>query len=131
MTQSSTLYVGLDVPKDSIAVAYVPKDHHPEVVFLSVIGPRPCDIDQLLRQLQSQSQHLGFVYEADPCGYWLYRDLTQITARLQPRPCRSTAEAGLSAGTDGSARLEQRLPNIRNQSIPNLLAIGVIARQVF
>gem|GEM_PF-738014 len=77
MQQSSTLYVGLDVHKDSIAVAYVAKEHHAEVVPLGNIGTRQCDIDKLVRQLQSKSKHLVFVYEAGPCGYWLYRSLTK------------------------------------------------------
>jgi transposase len=77
MNQSSTLYVGMDVHKDSIAVAYVAEDHPPDVIFLGTIGTRPCDIDQLIRKLQSKSQHLVFVYEAGPCGYWLYRYLTK------------------------------------------------------
>jgi transposase len=75
MHQSSTLYVGLDVHKDSIAVAYVAKDHDAEVIYLGTIGTRPCDIDQLVRKLQSKAPHLVFVYEAGPCGYWLYRYL--------------------------------------------------------
>jgi transposase len=73
----STLYVGLDVHKESIAVAYVAKAHHAEVVSLGTIGTRQCDIDKLIRQLQSKSSHLIFVYEAGPCGYWLYRYLTK------------------------------------------------------
>jgi transposase len=77
MHQSSTLYVGLDVHKESIAVAYVAKAHHAEVVSLGNIGTRQCDIDTLIRQLQSKSSHLIFVYEAGPCGYWLYRYLTK------------------------------------------------------
>jgi transposase len=77
MHQSSTLYVGLDVHKESIAVAYVAKAHHAEVVSLGTIGTRQCDIDKLIRQLQSKSSHLIFVYEAGPCGYWLYRYLTK------------------------------------------------------
>jgi transposase len=77
MQQSSTLYVGLDVHKDAIAVAYVAKEHHAEVVSLGTIGTRQCDIDKLVRQLQSKSKHLVFVYEAGPCGYWLYRYLTK------------------------------------------------------
>jgi transposase len=77
MHQSSTLYVGLDVHKESIAVAYVAQAPHAEVVSLGNIGTRQCDIDKLIRRLQSKSPHLVFVYEAGPCGYWLYRYLTK------------------------------------------------------
>jgi len=77
MHQSSTLYVGLDVHKESIAVAYVAKAHDAEVVYLGAIGTRQCDIDTLIRKLQAKSKHLVFVYEAGPCGYWLYRYLTK------------------------------------------------------
>jgi len=77
MQQSSTLYVGLDVHKESIAVAYVAQEYGAEVVSLGTIGTRQCDIDKLIRQLQSKSKQLVFVYEAGPCGYWLYRYLTK------------------------------------------------------
>jgi transposase len=77
MPQSSTLYVGLDVHKESIAVAYVAKDYEAEVTYLGSSGTRQCDIDKLIRQLQSKSKELVFVYEAGPCGYWLYRYLTK------------------------------------------------------
>ena len=75
MPQSNTLYVGMDVHKESIAVAYVAQDHGAEVVSLGTIGTRQYDIDKRLRHLQSQGQQLVFVYEAGPCGYWLYRYL--------------------------------------------------------
>jgi transposase len=77
MPQSSTLYVGLDVHKESIAVAYVAQDHGAEVTYLGTIGTRQCDLDQLIRKMQSKAKHLVFVYEAGPCGYWLYRYLTK------------------------------------------------------
>ena len=73
MQQSRTLYVGLDVHKESIAVASVAQDHGAEVVSLGTIGTRQCDSDKLLRHLQSKGQPLVFVYEAGPCGYWLSR----------------------------------------------------------
>src|SRR6266850_704941 len=77
MTQSTTLYIGLDVHKDSIAVAYVSQDHAAEGVFFGTIGTRQCDLDQLIRKFQSKATHLVLVYEAGPCGYWLYRYLTK------------------------------------------------------
>ena len=79
MNESSktTLYVGLDVHKESIAVAYAPEERGTEVVSLGAIGPRQCDIDALIRKLQSKGAPLVFVYEAGPCGYWLYRYLTR------------------------------------------------------
>jgi hypothetical protein len=64
MPQSSTLYVGLDVHKESIAVAYAAKDHDVEVVSLGNIGTR-----------QRDSAQLVLVYEAGPCGDWLYRSV--------------------------------------------------------
>jgi transposase len=75
MAQSRTLYVGMDVHKESIAVAYVAQNHGAEVVSLGTIGTRQCDIDKLLRQLRSQSTQLVFVDEAGPGGSWLYRYL--------------------------------------------------------
>ena len=65
------------VHKDSIAVAYVAQEHGAEVMDLGAIGTRPCDLDPLVRKLPSNAQHLIFVYAAGPCGYWLYRSLTQ------------------------------------------------------
>ena len=38
MPQSSTLYVGMDVHKESIAVAYVAQTHGAEDVSLGTIG---------------------------------------------------------------------------------------------
>jgi hypothetical protein len=52
-SRTTTLYVGLDVHKDSIAVAYAPEDRGAEVVSLGAIGTRQCDIDKMIRTLQS------------------------------------------------------------------------------
>src|SRR5215831_9601369 len=77
MSQSSTLFIGMDVHKETIAVAYVAQEHGAEVIYLGTIGTRQCDIDHLVRKMQSKAKHLIFVYEAGPCGYWLYRYLTK------------------------------------------------------
>jgi transposase len=77
MHQSSTLYIGMDVHKDSIAVASVAQDHGAEVTYLGTFGTRQCDIDHLIRKMQSNAKHLSFVYEAGPCGDWLYRYLSK------------------------------------------------------
>jgi transposase len=77
MAQASTLFVGLDVHKETIAVAYVAEDREAAVIFLGTIGTRQCDLDKLIRKLQAKGKTLHFVYEAGPCGYWLYRYLTK------------------------------------------------------
>jgi transposase len=78
MTESSkpTLYVGLDVHKESITVAYAPEERGAEIVALGAIGTRRSDIDKLVRKLVAKGARLEFVHEAGPCGYWLYRYLT-------------------------------------------------------
>jgi len=75
MSQSTTLLVGMDVHKETIAVAYVAQEPGAEVTSLGTIGTRQCDIDTLIRTRQSKAQHLIFLYEAGPCGSWLYRSL--------------------------------------------------------
>src|SRR5262245_44091304 len=75
MHQSSTLYVGFDVPKESIAVASIAQAPHAAVIALGNIGTRQCAIAKRVRRLQSTSPHLVLVYAAGPGGSWLYRYL--------------------------------------------------------
>jgi len=77
MHQSTTLSIGMDVHKESMAVASIAQDHGAEVTYLGPIGTRQADINQLVRTLQSKAKHLIFVYEAGPCGDWLYRYLSK------------------------------------------------------
>jgi transposase len=77
MAQASTLFVGLDVHKETIAVAYAADEREAEVVAFGTIGTRQCDIDKLIRKLQAKGKPLHLVHEAGPCGYWLYRYLTK------------------------------------------------------
>lgn len=86
MKKPSTLFVGLDVHKDSIAVAYVPQDRHAEVAYLGRVGTRAADLEKLFRRLQQKADRLQVAYEAGPCGYVLYR---QLAAR--GIPCRVVA----------------------------------------
>ena len=75
MSQSRTLFVGMDVHKETIAVAYAAQEPGAEVTYYGTIGTRQCDIDQLIRKRQSKAQHLIFISEAGPCGSWLSRYL--------------------------------------------------------
>src|SRR5512132_3787125 len=77
MSQSRTLDIGVDVHKDSIAVADVAQEHGAEGTSLGTIGTRQGAIDQLIRRMPSKAQPLLCVYAAGPCGDWLYRSLTQ------------------------------------------------------
>jgi putative transposase len=68
MTQSSTLDVGMDVHKASMAVAYVANEHHAEVVSLGYSGTRPCDSDPLIRDAPND------VWSADFKGHFKIGD---------------------------------------------------------
>jgi transposase len=76
MAKSTPLYVGLDVHKESIAVAHATGDRADPPVFVGEIGTRQADLDKLIRRLQGKTPTLRFVYEAGPSGYVLYRYLT-------------------------------------------------------
>ena len=68
MEQPTTLFVGLDVHKDSISVAYAAPSRTEPPQFVGPIGIRQSDIDKLIRSLHSKGPDLVFAYEAGPCG---------------------------------------------------------------
>ena len=88
MSHSSTLFGGMDVHQDSIAVVYVAQERGAESMDLGAMGTHPCNLDQLIRKLPSKATHLSCVYAAGPCGFWLYRYLTKkaTTAGSSPPP---------------------------------------------
>ena len=53
MPKNTTLFVGLDVHKDSISVAYATEARSEEPIFVGPIGTRQADIDKLVRNLRS------------------------------------------------------------------------------
>ena len=77
MAKSTPLFVGLDVHKDSIAVAHATEGRSEPPVFVGTIGTRQADLDRLIRRLQGKAAELRFAYEAGPSGYGLYRYLTR------------------------------------------------------
>ena len=76
MEKTTPLFVGLDVHKDSIAVAHAAAGSAEPPVFVGSIGTRQADIDKLIRRLRTKASALVFAYEAGPCGYGLHRFLT-------------------------------------------------------
>ena len=75
-TTSTTLFIGMDVHKESLAVAYVAYHPGAEITYLGTIGTRQTAIDPRVRKLHSKAKPLVFVYAAGPCGSGLYRYLS-------------------------------------------------------
>ena len=75
MEQSIT-YIGLDVHKDTIAVAVAPMGARGEVREHGKIANTPTALKGLLSRLTRSGASLRFCYEAGPCGYGIQRQLT-------------------------------------------------------
>lgn len=71
-----TAYVGLDVHKDSVAVALA--CGHGEPVEVGEIVNEPTAVRRMVERLARKHGRLAFAYEAGPCGYELYRQLLSL-----------------------------------------------------
>ena len=78
MSQSTTLYVGLDVHKDSIDIALAEPSRDAEVRHLSTVAGGNEAVTKALRRLVSAGHRLHIVYEAGPCGFALQRQLSAL-----------------------------------------------------
>lgn len=68
-------YIGLDVHKNSIAIAIAEDGQKRDVNFYGVINNDMDQLHKFLRKLISQNVEPRCVYEAGPCGYNIYRSL--------------------------------------------------------
>lgn len=72
MNQSSTAFIGLDVHKDSIDIAIADAK---EARHYGRVGGDAASVDRAVKRLRAAHKRAMFVYEAGPCGFWLYRRL--------------------------------------------------------
>ena len=70
-------YVGLDTHKETIAVA-VADALGGKVRYYGEIANTPEAIQKLVKQLCPDGEVISFCYEAGPCGYEIYRQISQL-----------------------------------------------------
>ena len=70
-----SMFVGLDVHKQTIDVSIAEGDRQGEVRHYGVIAGDLKPLDQVVRALRAPDRRLHFVYEAGPCGFGIYRHL--------------------------------------------------------
>ena len=74
----SITYVGLDVHKDTIAVALAEIGLRGEVREYGKIANTPAAVKTLATKLAGRHGELRFCYEAGPCGYGIHRQLSSV-----------------------------------------------------
>ncbi len=80
MNKHTILFIGLDTHKVFTEVAYIEDQRGAKGVHFGRITSTKAAIKKLIRQFESKYPQatLHFVYEAGPCGYWIYRLITSL-----------------------------------------------------
>ena len=73
MKQSSKIFVGMDVHKESIDITLA--EQGGEVRRFGEVGGDRTALLKAVRRLSSRGGELVFVYEAGPCGFWIHREI--------------------------------------------------------
>jgi hypothetical protein len=70
----------MDTHKESTDVSYALDGRENQAVHYGKIPTQKLAVRKLVRHFQSKypKATLHFVYEAGPCGYWMYRLLTSL-----------------------------------------------------
>ena len=143
MEKSSKVFVGMDVHKESIELTLA--EPSGEVRRLGQIGGDRGSLLKMVRKQQSKAGELVFIYEAGPCGFWIYRELRPLgQACMVVSPALIPRRAGDHVKTDrrDSERLASlaragelegiHVPDIRDEAIRDLVRgrdDAVIARR--
>jgi transposase len=99
--QAVSLYVGLDVHKDSVAIALAQAGRDGEVRQFGTVAGDVQAVSKALRRLTAQGQRLHVVYEAGPCGFALQRHLAALGYECQVvAPSRTPRGSGDRVKTD-------------------------------
>ena len=71
-------FIGLDVHKATISVAIAQGERGGEVRHHGTISHRPDHVRKPVEKLSLDGRRLHFCYEAGPCGYGLFRQLSEL-----------------------------------------------------
>src|SRR5437870_3042459 len=75
--KNRSMFVGLDVHKETIDVSIADGERQGEVRHYGVIASDLEPLDKVVRALRAPDRTLHVVYEAGPCGFGIYRHLSK------------------------------------------------------